>query len=104
MSRAEDGAPTGWVHASRGGVVLSLYAAILLGAAMLLPWWRMESRAPQYGMRVLWVNVSPTGLEADVKKIDGLGHYVGMKPMASMARIEDVRAFLWKTSTEAAPR
>ncbi|MCP3918368.1 MAG: nitrous oxide reductase family maturation protein NosD [bacterium] len=68
--------------------MLSLYSAILLGAAVLLPWWRMESRAPQYGMRVLWVNVSPTGIDGDVKEIDGLGHYVGMQPMVSMAKLE----------------
>ncbi|RKY16308.1 MAG: hypothetical protein DRQ55_18250 [Planctomycetota bacterium] len=88
MNRAEDGTRTGWVRASRGGVVLSLYAAILLGASVLLPWWRMESRAPQYGMRVLWVNVSPNGVDGDVKEIDGLGHYVGMQPMVSMAKVE----------------
>ena len=94
MSGAEDSVSAGdsvrakGVRASRAGVVLSLYAAILLGAAMLLPWWRMESRAPQYGMRVLWVNVSPTGLEGDVKEIDGLGHYVGMLPMGDLATLE----------------
>jgi nitrous oxidase accessory protein len=88
MNRAPGSARTGWVHASRGGVVLAVYAALLLGAATLLPWWRMESRAPQYGMRVLWVNVSPSGIDGDVKEIDGLGHYVGMQPMADMARFE----------------
>jgi nitrous oxidase accessory protein len=76
------------VRPSSGGIVLALYAAILLGCATLLPWWRMESRAPQYGMRVLWVNVSPTGLDGDVKEIDGLGHYVGMLPMGDLAKVE----------------
>ncbi|MBM3992111.1 MAG: nitrous oxide reductase family maturation protein NosD [Planctomycetes bacterium] len=73
---------------SRGGLMLAIYAAILLAASALLPWWRMESRAPQYGMRVLWVDVYPGRIEGDVKEIDGLGHYVGIAPMGTMAPVE----------------
>jgi nitrous oxidase accessory protein len=83
---------SGWLQTSRGGLVLALYAAILLGASAVLPWWRMESRAPQYGMRVLWVDIYPGYIEGDVKEIDGLGHYVGIAPMQSLAQIERTAA------------
>jgi nitrous oxidase accessory protein len=87
-------APTGGrrLRASRGGLVLAGYAAILLAASALLPWWRMESRAPQYGMRVLWVNIYPGYIAGDVKEIDGLGHYVGIAPMGTLAQIERTAA------------
>lgn len=77
-----------WRAAGLGARLASLYAALALLASLLFPWWRMENRAPQYGMRVLWVNVSPFGVQGDIKEIDGLGHYVGMRPMGSLARVE----------------
>lgn len=70
------------------GRLLALQAAALLACACLLPWWRMENRAPQYGLRVLWVEVSPVGVAGDVKEIDGLGHYVGMRSIESLATVE----------------
>lgn len=70
------------------GRFLVLQAAVLLVCACLLPWWRMENRAPQYGLRVLWVEVSPLGVQGDVKEIDCLGHYVGMLPIEELARFE----------------
>jgi nitrous oxide reductase family maturation protein NosD len=76
------------LRASSGGLVLALYAALLLGASMALPWWRMENRAPQYGKRVLVVNVSPLGVDGDITEIDNLGHYVGMPTIELMARPE----------------
>ena len=76
------------LHASPASAVLALYAAVLLVAALWLPWWRMECRAPQYGQRVLVVSVSPTTVSGDVKEIDGLGHYVGMMPLAGLAPLE----------------
>ncbi|HSF40928.1 MAG TPA: nitrous oxide reductase family maturation protein NosD [Thermoanaerobaculia bacterium] len=78
----------GLVKASRGGLVLAVYAALLLAASMALPWWRMENRAPQYGMRVLVVDVSPWGVKGDVFEIDNLGHYVGIPKMESLAQPE----------------
>jgi nitrous oxidase accessory protein len=68
--------------------VLALYAALLLVSSMGLPWWRMENRAPQYGMRVLVVDVSPWGVKGDVFEIDNLGHYVGIPKMETLARTE----------------
>jgi len=48
----------------------------------------MEARAPQYGQRVLVVEVSPTRVTGDVFEIDGLGHYVGIRPIAHLAPLE----------------
>ncbi len=79
-------------HASAGGMVLAFYAGIILVAATFMPWWRMENRAPQYGMRVLTLDVSPLGVVGDTKEIDGLGHYVGMKSMLELARLERAAA------------
>jgi nitrous oxidase accessory protein len=80
------------LRSSTAGALLAIYAAVLLAAAVALPWWRMENRAPQYGMRVLWVNVSPLGVAGDIKEIDGLGHYVGMRAIAELAQLERVLA------------
>ena len=79
-------------RATTGGRLLALQAAALLACACLLPWWRMENRAPQYGLRVLWVEVSPLGVAGDVKEIDGLGHYVGMRSIESLAHVERMLA------------
>jgi nitrous oxidase accessory protein len=77
---------------SAGGTLLAVYAGLLLAASLAFPWWRMENRAPQYGMRVLWVDVSPLSVEGDVKEIDCLGHYVGMRPIGDLARAERAAA------------
>jgi copper chaperone NosL len=73
---------------SRGGLVLALYAGLLLAGSIFLPWWRMECRAPQYGARVLIVEVTPGATSGDTKEIDNLGHYVGMRSMQTFAKLE----------------
>jgi nitrous oxidase accessory protein len=78
--------------ASWSGTVLAFYAAALLLIAMALPWWRMDSRAPQYGQRVLVVDVSPTGVRGDIQELDGLGHYIGMRTLDTFAPIERMLA------------
>jgi len=77
---------------SRGGLVLAVYAALLLAGSLLFPWWRMENRAPQYGKRVLVVEVSPLQVDGDVKEIDTLGHYVGIRSMETFALLERAAA------------
>ncbi|HVY48840.1 MAG TPA: nitrous oxide reductase family maturation protein NosD [Minicystis sp.] len=79
---------TSLLHATRSGAFLAAYAALFLAFAMTMPWWRMEARAPQYGMRVLVISVSPLGVSGDVKEIDGLGHYVGMRTIDTFAPVE----------------
>jgi nitrous oxidase accessory protein len=73
---------------SRSGVFLSIYAAALLVVAMKFPWWRMECRAPQYGMRVLTIDVGPLKVAGDIKELDGLGHFVGMRTIDTFAPLE----------------
>jgi nitrous oxidase accessory protein len=69
-------------------LTIALVAALALATAWALPWWVMKARAPQYGQRTLVVQVSPRTVEGDVKELDTLGHYVGIRPLAALARIE----------------
>ncbi len=65
--------------------------AVALGAlavSWMLPWWFMKSRAPQYGQRVLVVAVGPRAVSGDLREVDMLGHYVGIRSMQSFASIE----------------
>jgi parallel beta-helix repeat protein len=69
-------------------LTLSLVAALALCTAWLLPWWVMNARAPQYGQRTLVVLVGPRTVEGDVHELDMLGHYVGIRPLGTLARVE----------------
>ena len=77
-----------FLKTSLSGAILAFYAAALLVVSMSLPWWRMDSRAPQYGQRVLVVDVSPIGVKGDLKELDTLGHYVGMRSIETFAPLE----------------
>jgi len=63
-------------------------AAVALAAAWVLPWWIMKARAPQYGQRTLVIMIGPRTVEGDVREVDMLGHYVGIRPLGTLARIE----------------
>ena len=63
-------------------------ALLALAMAWFLPWWEMQARAPQYGQRTLVVQVSPRGIKGDVFEVDNLGHYVGIRKMATFAQLE----------------
>src|SRR5205085_83597 len=67
---------------------LVVVALAALGASWFLPWWTMEARAPQYGQRVLLVEVNPSGVQGDVFELDALGHYVGIRPLGTLAHFE----------------
>lgn len=58
-------------------------ALILLGV-FLFPIWNINLEAPQYpegiGLRI-WVNQVTGEKEFDLKNINGLNHYIGMKPI-----------------------
>jgi hypothetical protein len=67
---------------------------ILLGAAtllillsMLFPYWNMTLLAPQYPGG-LHVQVYVNRMTGDVNEIDGLNHYIGMRPLAEAAALE----------------
>ena len=52
----------------------------------------MKARAPQYGQTTLLVEVDPRDVQGDVREINMLGHYVGIKPMGGLARLEPALA------------
>ena len=62
-------------------------AAVLLVISIFLPYWKMTLLAPQYpgGLKVTaYLN----HLEGDVREIDGLNHYIGMRPLGEAAQLE----------------
>jgi hypothetical protein len=62
-------------------------AGLVLLIAIFQPFWRMTLHAPQYpdGLQVqAYVN----RLEGDVREIDGLNHYIGMRPLGEAAQLE----------------
>lgn len=64
-----------------------LGAGILLVVSMLFPYWRLTLHAPQYP-KGLSVTVFVNRSAGDVKEIDGLNHYIGMRPLDEAAKIE----------------
>lgn len=62
-------------------------AAILLVASIFTPYWRMTLHAPQYP-KGLHLRAHLTHLEGDVREIDGLNHYIGMRPLGQAAVLE----------------
>jgi nitrous oxidase accessory protein len=69
-------------------LALVAVAVLAFAAAWFLPWWTMEARAPQYGQRTLVVEVGPRHVSGDVFEVDTLGHYVGIRPMGTLAGLE----------------
>lgn len=77
--------------------LLLVLAALLLGAALALPLWEVRLVAPQYpeglGMRIHAGTV--TGIKPnDLQSINGLNHYIGMKPIEPDA-IPELRWMPW---------
>lgn len=83
--------PAGEMQAHRGRYLLPTLlfaaAAILLLISIFLPYWSLTLHAPQYpeGLRVA---ARLNGLSGDVNEIDGLNHYIGMRPLAEAASFE----------------
>lgn len=67
--------------------VLLVLAAVMLVVSIFLPFWSMTLHAPQYpgGLHVLAFLDRLTG---DVHEIDGLNHYIGMRPLEEAAQLE----------------
>ena len=68
-------------------------AAILLLASMFLPYWKMTLHAPQYP-KGLSVEVFVNRMTGDVDEIDGLNHYIGMRPLGEAAQLERAVSFV----------
>lgn len=67
-------------------IVLAL-AATFLFVSMFLPVWSMTLKAPQYP-KGLTVVAYVDRLTGDVREIDGLNHYIGMRPLNDAAKLE----------------
>jgi hypothetical protein len=62
-------------------------ARVLLLVSIFLPYWHMELDAPQYP-KGLFLTAYVNHLSGDVKEIDGLNHYIGMRPLEQAAAFE----------------
>jgi len=62
-------------------------ATILLVISILQPYWQLTLHAPQYP-KGLTVTAYVNRLEGDVQEIDGLNHYIGMRPLNEAATFE----------------
>lgn len=67
--------------------ILFAVAATCLLISIILPYWKMELKAPQYpgGLEMQAYLYQLTG---DVREIDGLNHYIGMRPLGEAAQLE----------------
>jgi hypothetical protein len=79
-------AATTWLgaHADR---VFPVVAAALLVASIFLPYWHLKLHAPQYP-RGLEARITIRDFEGDVHEINGLNHYIGMRPLEEGGEIE----------------
>lgn len=71
--------------------ILLILARVLLLVSMFLPYWYMELDAPQYPDG-LHVQAYVSHLTGDVVEIDGLNHYIGMRPLEEAAALERASA------------
>ena len=62
-------------------------AAVVLLISMFFPYWKMTLMAPQYPGG-LEVEVYVNRMTGDVDEIDGLNHYIGMRPLEEAAQLE----------------
>jgi hypothetical protein len=62
-------------------------AAILIVVSVFFPYWSLVLHAPQYP-KGLVVNAYINRLEGDVREIDSLNHYIGMRPLGEAAQLE----------------
>lgn len=85
--RAPAGASQGERHRYHLPTLLFTAAAVLLLVSMATPYWRMTLHAPQYP-KGLHLQAYLTRLDGDVREIDGLNHYIGMRPLGEAAALE----------------
>ena len=64
-----------------------MIARVLLLVSIFFPYWHMELEAPQYP-NGLYLTAYCNHLTGDVREIDGLNHYIGMRPLGEAAAFE----------------
>lgn len=62
-------------------------AAFLLIVSIFLPYWKMDLNAPQYP-KGLHITAYANRLTGDLSEINGLNHYIGMRPLEEAAQFE----------------
>jgi len=67
-------------------LVLTL-ARLALLCSIFLPYWQLDLKAPQYP-RGLNVTTYVNHVTGDVREVDSLNHYIGMRPLADAAQLE----------------
>jgi copper chaperone NosL len=67
--------------------LLLALAALILLVSIFFPYWKMTLMAPQYPGG-LSVQVYVNRMTGDVAEIDGLNHYIGMRPLDEAAQLE----------------
>ena len=72
---------------------LLLLTGVFALVSLVLPWWFMQMHAPQYP-EGLQVTVSLFSVKGDVFEIDDLNHYIGFRPLATVATVERKVAWL----------
>ncbi|MHC5023906.1 MAG: cytochrome C [Planctomycetota bacterium] len=73
--------------------LLLIMATLVLLTSFFSPYWRMTLHAPQYPGG-LHVQAYLNRLEGDVAEIDGLNHYIGMRPLEEAAQLERTLSLL----------
>ncbi|MFT3788358.1 MAG: hypothetical protein QM770_19670 [Tepidisphaeraceae bacterium] len=76
-----------WARYAAPTIVLSL-ARVLLLCSIFLPYWHISLKAPQYPKRDLQVTAYVNHVEGDMREINGLNHYIGMRPLDEAAKLE----------------
>jgi len=66
---------------------LFIAAAVLLVFSIFFPYWQLTLNAPQYP-KGLTVQAYVNRVTGDVREIDGLNHYIGMRPLDEAASFE----------------
>lgn len=67
--------------------ILFVIARVLLLVSIFFPYWHMELDAPQYP-NGLFLTAYVNNMTGDVREIDGLNHYIGMRPLLDAAQFE----------------
>ena len=67
--------------------LLLMLARVLILVSIFFPYWHMELNAPQYP-NGLYLTAYVNHLTGDVREIDGLNHYIGMRPLGEAAAFE----------------
>ena len=75
-------------------LISAVLACALLAATLLVPLWKMELVAPQYPAGLVMQAYGykfaedPNSYYDDVREINGLNHYIGMKPIEEVTEMD----------------